>query len=105
MQSVGSGFPHNIAINSRMDLGGTSSTCHANIRSSSSELLLTALVLAKFRADLNVELAAFALLGLCNSVLSARIPPRPFDVEVLINEFSGMLTNGVVSERANRNAT
>lgn len=49
----------------------------------------------EFRQDLNVEYAAFALLGLCNSVISSHVWPKSADIEKIINEYADIIVGGV----------
>ncbi|MBR1177141.1 TetR family transcriptional regulator [Bradyrhizobium sp. KB893862 SZCCT0404] len=51
----------------------------------------------EFRSTLNVEYAAFALLGLCNSVISARVWPRSADINSIIDEYARIFLAGVSS--------
>lgn len=51
----------------------------------------------EFRDDVDPQLAALALLGLCNSVISARGLPRSSTIDDIIREYSRFATCGVVS--------
>ena len=51
----------------------------------------------EFRSDLNVEYAAFALLGLCNSVISSHVWPRSADIAGIIDEYAAIIVGGVRS--------
>lgn len=50
----------------------------------------------EFRANLNVEFAAFALIGLCNSVISSHVWPKSADIEKIIDEYAAIIVGGVV---------
>lgn len=49
----------------------------------------------EFRPSLNIEYAAFALLGLCNSVISSHVWPRSADIEKIIDEYTAIMVSGV----------
>jgi AcrR family transcriptional regulator len=49
----------------------------------------------EFRSTLNPEYAAFALLGLCNSVISAHVWPRSADIDRIIDEYTAIFLVGV----------
>ncbi|WP_375779365.1 TetR/AcrR family transcriptional regulator [Bradyrhizobium sp. ma5] len=49
----------------------------------------------EFRSTLNAEYSAFALLGLCNSVISAHVWPRSADIDTLIDEYTEIFLVGV----------
>lgn len=51
----------------------------------------------EFRSNLNVEYAAFALLGLCNSVISSHAWPRSADIDGIIDEYTAIIVGGVVN--------
>ncbi|WP_407123274.1 TetR/AcrR family transcriptional regulator [Bradyrhizobium sp. STM 3561] len=51
----------------------------------------------EFRPTLNAEYAAFALLGLCNSVISAHVWPRSADIDQVIDEYAAILLTGVAA--------
>jgi AcrR family transcriptional regulator len=51
----------------------------------------------EFRADLEPSLATLAMLGLCNSVISARSLPRSASIEQFIDEYARILAEGVVT--------
>lgn len=53
----------------------------------------------EFRSDLNVEYAAFALRGLCNSVISSHVWLRSADIEKIIDEYTAIIVGGVRSRR------
>jgi AcrR family transcriptional regulator len=54
----------------------------------------------QFRADLEPQLAALALLGLCNSVITNRGVPRSSTIDAMIEEYARIVIGGVVAERA-----
>lgn len=57
----------------------------------------------EFRSDLDAANTALAFLGLCNSVITARKPPRRPRLEAIISDYAGILLNGVVAtSRAGR---
>lgn len=49
----------------------------------------------EFRPSINIEYAAFALLGLCNSVISSHVWPRSADIEKIIEEYTAIIVSGV----------
>jgi len=49
----------------------------------------------EFSSTLNAEYSAFALLGLCNSVISAHVWPRSADIDTLIDEYTEIFLVGV----------
>lgn len=51
----------------------------------------------EFRADLDPKLATLALLGLCNSVITTRGAPKSSTVDAMIEEYSRIVTGGVVA--------
>jgi AcrR family transcriptional regulator len=57
----------------------------------------------QFRSGLDPKLATLAMLGLCNSVISARALPRSSTIDDFIDEYAAILTSGVIA--AERNAT
>jgi TetR/AcrR family transcriptional regulator, cholesterol catabolism regulator len=58
----------------------------------------------EFRANLDPKLATLAMLGLCNSVISARVLPRVYSVDDFIEEYSLIVTRGIVSGRSQEKA-
>jgi TetR/AcrR family transcriptional regulator, cholesterol catabolism regulator len=55
----------------------------------------------QFRADLDPKLATLALLGLCNSVITARGVPRSSTIDAMIEEYARIVIGGgVAGERA-----
>ena len=51
----------------------------------------------ELRADLDPKLAALALLGLCNSVITNRGVPRSATVDAMIEEYTRIVIGGVVA--------
>jgi AcrR family transcriptional regulator len=58
-------------------------------------LFTEAVAKGEFRGGLNPELAAHAMLGLCNSVIGARKLPAGQSIDVIIDSYFGILVNGV----------
>jgi AcrR family transcriptional regulator len=54
------------------------------------------LAAGELRDDLDPQLATLALLGLCNSVISAHALPRSASIDDFIEEYSRIFTTGVV---------
>jgi len=61
------------------------------------QLFVEGIANGQFRADLNARLATLALLGLCNSVISARALPRSSSIDDFIDEYARIVVNGVAS--------
>lgn len=61
------------------------------------QLFVEGIASGQFRAGLNPQLATLALLGLCNSVISARALPRSSSIDDIIAEYAGIVIGGVVS--------
>src|SRR5262249_62281425 len=51
----------------------------------------------ELRADLDPKLAALALLGLCNSVITNRGVPRSATIDAMIEEYARIVSDGVVA--------
>lgn len=49
----------------------------------------------EFRADLDPQVHAFALLGLCNSVIGARVLPKSTEIDDFIEAYFRLLISGV----------
>src|SRR6516225_950244 len=56
-----------------------------------------AIAAGELRADLDPKLAALALLGLCNSVITNRGVPRSATVDAMIEEYTRIVIGGVVA--------
>ena len=61
------------------------------------QLFVEGIASGQFRAELNPQLATFALLGLCNSVISARAFPRLSSIDDIIAEYADIVIGGVVA--------
>jgi AcrR family transcriptional regulator len=60
----------------------------------------------EFRRELNPQLAMFALLGLCNSVIGARCLPRAVTIDSLIEEYCRIFISGICAHKKDvRHAT
>lgn len=59
------------------------------------DIFTAAIASGEFRSTLNAEYSAFALLGLCNSVISSHVWPRSADIDHIIDEYTAILLVGV----------
>ncbi|MDP6258088.1 MAG: hypothetical protein QGH63_03255, partial [Rhodospirillales bacterium] len=50
--------------------------------------------------NINPKLAALALLGLCNSVISNRALPQAIDIDVIIDEYTKLVAGGMLGEKS-----
>jgi TetR/AcrR family transcriptional regulator, cholesterol catabolism regulator len=66
------------------------------------QLFVEGIASGQFRAELNPQLATLALLGLCNSVISARALPRSSSIDDIIAEYAGIVIGGVVADAPKR---
>jgi TetR/AcrR family transcriptional regulator, cholesterol catabolism regulator len=68
------------------------------------QIFVDGIATGEFAADLNPELATLGLLGLCNSVISARSLPPTSTIDDFIAEYSRIFTHGAIAEpRETRN--
>jgi AcrR family transcriptional regulator len=56
----------------------------------------------ELRGDLPPQLAALAFLGLCNSVISNRSMPRSSTIDIIIDAYARILTEGVTGDAPKR---
>jgi AcrR family transcriptional regulator len=61
------------------------------------QLFVEGIATGQLRAELNPQLATLALLGLCNSVISARALPRSSSIDDIIAEYADIVIGGVAS--------
>ena len=64
------------------------------------DIFATGVASGEFRPTLNAEYSAFALLGLCNSVISAHVWPRSADIDGIIDEYTAIFLVGVSNPSA-----
>lgn len=69
------------------------------------QLFVQGIATGQLRQDLDPKLAALALLGLCNSVLSNRALPRGPTIDDIIDEYARIVVNGVAGAGAGRPRT
>jgi AcrR family transcriptional regulator len=62
------------------------------------QLFADGIATGQFRTGLNPQLATLALLGLCNSVISARALPRSSSIDDIIGEYADIIIGGVMPE-------
>jgi AcrR family transcriptional regulator len=65
------------------------------------QLFTESVISGQFRSSLDPKRATLAMLGLCNSVISARALPRSSSIDDFIEEYAAILTNGVTAGEGN----
>jgi AcrR family transcriptional regulator len=61
------------------------------------QLFVEGIASGELQGDLNPQRATLALLGLCNSVISARALPQTSSIDDFIEDYSRIFTHGVVA--------
>lgn len=62
------------------------------------QLFVQGIATGQLKRDLDPKLAALALLGLCNSVISNRALPRTTTIDSIIDEYARLIAGGVLSD-------
>jgi AcrR family transcriptional regulator len=84
---------HELPSGPRHEVGRLARTYQGLIR----QIFVDGIATGEFAADLNPELATLGLLGLCNSVISARSLPPSSTIDDFIAEYTRIFTHGAIT--------
>jgi|TARA_B100000959_G_scaffold218243_1_gene230367 AcrR family transcriptional regulator len=87
---------HELPNGPRQEIGKLAHTYQALVE----DLFGQGIESGELQQNINPKLAALALLGLCNSVISNRALPQAIDIDVIIDEYTKLVAGGMLGEKS-----